>query len=74
MSAEIFKSTENYTSSQVTYYIINHQHITEGLSRAYLTHPLDLTSPANKRNEESPIREKSIQGLKPSLGTANCIT
>jgi len=37
-----------------------------------LTYSLDLTSPENKQSKESPIREKSIQGLKPSLGTANC--
>ena len=37
-----FKSTGNYTSSQVTYYIINHQDITEGLSRAHLTDPHKL--------------------------------
>ena len=54
-------STGNYTSSQVTYYIINHQHITEELSRAHLTHPLDLTSPENKQSEESPIRGLSNQ-------------
>ena len=54
--------------------MINHLNITKGLSRAHLIHPLDLTSLEEKQDKKSPFREKTIQDLKPSLGTANCIT
>ena len=48
-----FKSTGNYTSSQVTYYIINHQHITEGLSRAHLTFTTSRASEIKARAKEA---------------------
>ena len=45
----------------MTYYIINHQDITERLSRAHLIHPLDLTSCQewNYRGQKNRVIDKS---------------